>query len=88
MDNLFFKEGSYPRNALLPKAKHLFQLDEKFTCTFQRDQDGKINTLVIHFWDGTVKQQKRKTNTLAWGIIGNATPNGWDGKRYTATNRS
>lgn len=77
---LVFKEGSYPRNALLPKSKTSFQLDEKFTCTFQRDQDGKINTLVIHFWDGTVKTAKRKTNTLAWGIIGNATPNGWDGK--------
>nr|WP_310403645.1 SusF/SusE family outer membrane protein [Chryseobacterium vietnamense] len=77
---LVFKEGSYPRNALLPKSKTSFQLDEKFTCTFQPDQDGKINTLVIHFWDGTVKTAKRNTNALTWGIIGNATPNGWDGK--------
>ncbi|WP_431610666.1 serine hydrolase [Chryseobacterium sp. 'Rf worker isolate 10'] len=77
---LIFKEGGYPRNALLPLSKTYFQLDEKFTCTFQPDQNGKINTLVIHFWDGTVKTAKRNTNNLTWGIIGNATPNGWDGK--------
>ncbi|RLJ34079.1 CubicO group peptidase (beta-lactamase class C family) [Chryseobacterium sp. 7] len=77
---LVFKEGSYPRNALLPLNKTSFQLDEKFTCTFQPDQNGKINTVVIHFWDGTVKTAKRNTSNPTWGIIGNATPSGWDGK--------
>ncbi len=77
---LIFKEGSYPRNALLPLSKTSFQLDEKFTCTFQPDQNGKINTVIIHFWDGTVKTAKRNTDNPTWGIIGNATPSGWDGK--------
>ncbi|KAB1230163.1 serine hydrolase [Chryseobacterium viscerum] len=78
--HLILKEGGYPRNSLLPVSNTSFQLDEKFTCTFQPDQNGKINTVVIHFWDGTVKTAKRNTNTLSWGIIGNATPIGWDGK--------
>ncbi|MCC3216516.1 serine hydrolase [Chryseobacterium sp. X308] len=77
---LVFKEGNYPRNALLPKSRTSFQLDEKFSCTFKPDKNGKIDTVVIHFWDGTVKTAKRKANTLTWGIIGNATPNGWEGK--------
>ncbi|RQO36682.1 serine hydrolase [Chryseobacterium sp. KBW03] len=77
---LIFKEGGYSRNSLLPVSNTSFQLDDKFTCTFQPDQNGKINTVVIHFWDGTVKTAKRNTNTSSWGIIGNATPIGWDGK--------
>ncbi|UKB80312.1 serine hydrolase [Chryseobacterium sp. MEBOG07] len=78
--HLIFKEGGYSRNSLLPVSNTTFQLDDKFTCTFQPDQNGKINTVVIHFWDGTVKTAKRNTNTLSWGIIGNATPIGWEGK--------
>lgn len=78
--HLIFKEGGYSRNALLPVNNTSFQLDDKFTCTFQPDQNGKINTVVIHFWDGTVKTAKRNTNKFSWGIIGNATPIGWDGK--------
>lgn len=77
---LVFKEGSYPRNALLALSKISFQLDEKFTCTFKPDQNGKIDTVVIQFWDGTVKTAKKNTQKLTWGIIGNATPSGWDGK--------
>jgi hypothetical protein len=59
-----------------------FQLDEKFSLTFKPDESGQIESFVVQFRDGTVKTAKRKTDNLPnpWGIIGDATPSGWDGK--------
>ncbi|MCE4065763.1 serine hydrolase [Chryseobacterium gleum] len=77
---LIFREDGYSRCSLLPVNNTSFQLDEKFSFTLSPAQAGKPETAVIHFRDGTVKEVKKNSNTPSWGIIGNATPNGWDGK--------
>ncbi|WP_313003787.1 SusF/SusE family outer membrane protein [Chryseobacterium gleum] len=77
---IIFREDGYPRCSLLPVSNTSFQLDEKFSFTLSPAQAGKPETAVIHFRDGTVKEVKKNSNTPSWGIIGNAIPNGWDGK--------
>ncbi|NIF03956.1 serine hydrolase [Chryseobacterium sp. Tr-659] len=77
---LIFREKNYSQYSLLPISDTLYQLDKNFTFTFQPDETGAINSLVIHFRDGTVKTGKRITGNISWGMIGDATPSGWDGK--------
>lgn len=77
---IIFREDGYSRCSLLPVSNTTFQLDEKFSFTYKPDQNEKLDTAVIRFRDGTEKTVKRTTNISSWGIVGNATPNGWDGK--------
>lgn len=79
---LIFQGRNYGRCALLPLSNTKFQLDEKFSLTFKPDEAGKMESFVVQFRDGTEKTAKRKADhlPLAWGIIGGATPSGWDGK--------
>lgn len=79
---LMFYGKNYGKSIVLPLSNTRFQLDERFSLTFKPDKTGKIDSLVVQFRDGTIKKAKRKTGTapIPWGIIGDATPSGWDGK--------
>lgn len=77
---VLFREKGYPTCSLFPISNTSFQLDENFTFTFKPDQTGKMNALVVKFRDGTIKTGTKKNANYLWGIIGNATPGGWDGK--------
>lgn len=71
---LTFNERSYGKNSLLPMSDTLFQLTEELTLAFKED------SLIINFPDGSVKKSKKTDKPFVWGIIGDATPNGWDGQ--------
>ena len=77
---VLFREKGYPTCSLFPISNTSFQLDENFTFTFKPDQTGKMNVLVVKFRDGSIKTGTKKNANYLWGIIGNATPGGWDGK--------
>lgn len=77
---VILREKGYPACSLLPITPTSFQLDENFAFTFKPDANGKINTLVVKLRDGSIKTGTRKNSSYLWGIIGNATPGGWDGK--------
>lgn len=77
---VIFNEKNYPRCSLFPITDTLYQLNKNTTFTFKPDQTGKIDSLTIHFRDGTVKTGKKRTGIAHWGIVGDATPNGWEGK--------
>ncbi|BAP33404.1 beta-lactamase [Chryseobacterium sp. StRB126] len=77
---VLFREKGYPFCSLLPVSNTLFQLDDNFTFNFKPDETGKMNSLTVKFRDGNVKTGTRKATHYLWGIIGNATPGGWDGK--------
>ncbi|MBV8328027.1 serine hydrolase [Chryseobacterium sp.] len=82
---LIFREKNYPWCSLLPISDTFYQLANNFTFKFQPDNTGKMNSLVIHFRDGSIKTGKRITGNFSWGIIGDATPSGWDGKDIEMT---
>ncbi|MDU1890986.1 MAG: serine hydrolase [Dysgonomonas sp.] len=71
---LTFNEKGYGKNILLPMSDTLFQLSEELTLAFRQD------SLIINFPDGSVKRSKKTDKPFIWGIIGDATPNGWDGQ--------
>lgn len=77
---VLFREKGHSICSLFPVSNTLFQLDENITFSFQPDQTGKINSIAVKLRDGSVKTGTRTTNHYLWGIIGNATPGGWDGK--------
>lgn len=77
---VLFREKGFPICSLFPITNTSFQLDDNFTFTFKPDESGKINSLAVKFRDGSVKTGTRKASNYPWGIIGNATPGGWDGK--------
>lgn len=77
---VLFREKGYPACSLFPVSNTLFQFDDNLTFTFKPDTTGKINTLAVKFRDGSVKTGVKKNTNYLWGIIGNATPGGWDGK--------
>lgn len=77
---VLFREKGFPICSLFPITNTSFQLDENLTFNFKPDETGKINSLAVKFRDGSVKTGTRKASDYLWGIIGNATPGGWDGK--------
>lgn len=77
---VIFREKGHPSCSLLPVTNTSFQLDEGVTFTFKPDETGKINSVAVKFRDGNIKTGIRKASNYLWGIIGNATPGGWDGK--------
>lgn len=77
---ILFREKGYPACSLFPVSNTSFQFDDKLTFTFKPDASGKITSLTVKFRDGKIKTGTRKTEPYLWGIIGNATPGGWDGK--------
>ncbi|REC43370.1 serine hydrolase [Chryseobacterium pennipullorum] len=75
-----FREKNNPRCLLYPISSTYFQLDETFTFTFKPNKAGEIDALTVRFSDGKIKTGKRQATGARWGIIGDATPSGWDGK--------
>ncbi len=77
---VIFREKGYPAISLFPVSSTLFQFDDNITFNFKKDETGQINSLTVKFRDGNIKTGIKKTANYLWGIIGNATPGGWDGK--------
>ncbi|WP_300688788.1 serine hydrolase [Chryseobacterium sp.] len=77
---IIFREKNYSMCSLMPVSNTVYQLDEKFTFTFQSGSTREMDSVTIHFRDGTVKTATRSTKNFLWGIIGDATPGGWEGK--------
>ncbi|MCS4303274.1 serine hydrolase [Chryseobacterium sp. BIGb0232] len=77
---VLFRENGYPICSLFPVSNTSFQLDDNVTFTFKPDETGKINSVMVKLRDGTVKTGTKTTDIYLWGIIGDATPGGWDGK--------
>lgn len=77
---IIFREKGHSPCTPFPISNTAFELDENLTFTFNPDKTGNINSVSVKFRDGSVKTGVRKNNIYLWGIIGNATPGGWDGK--------
>lgn len=77
---VIFREKGYPACSLLPITNTSFQLDEDITFTFKPDKAGKMSSVVVKLRDGSIKTGTKTASNYLWGIIGNATPGGWDGK--------
>lgn len=77
---IIFREKSHSMCSLIPVSNTVYQLDEKFTCTFKPGLTRETDSITVHFRDGSVKTATRSDKNFVWGIIGDATPNGWDGK--------
>ncbi|WP_160136034.1 serine hydrolase [Chryseobacterium sp. c4a] len=77
---VLFRETGNSICSLFPISNTSFQLDENFSFIFKPDETGKINSVVVTLRDGSIKTGTRTTSPYLWGIIGNATPGGWDGK--------
>ncbi|MFZ4930405.1 serine hydrolase [Chryseobacterium sp. Mn2064] len=77
---VIFRERNYGACSLIPINKTLYQLDENFTFTFKPGSDKQTDSIAIHFRDGSVKTGTRSNKSFQWGMIGDATSAGWDGK--------
>jgi len=68
-----------PRIPLNPVTKTLYKIYENNTFSFTADQTGKIKSITVSNPMG-VKSAKKISDSFPWGILGTATPSGWDGK--------
>jgi CubicO group peptidase (beta-lactamase class C family) len=68
-----------PRIPLNPVTKTFYKIYETNTFNFNTDQTEKVKSITVSNPMG-VKNAEKISNTFPWGIIGNATPSGWDGK--------
>ncbi len=68
-----------PRIPLNPVTKTFYKIYENNTFNFSADQAGNIKSLTVSNPMG-VKNAEKISGTFPWGILGTATPSGWDGK--------
>lgn len=72
---LLYNEKNTFKCALLPVSDSLFLFgDSFFSLAFSND------TMAIQMADGTVRKAHKTDQPFVWGIIGDATPNGWGGE--------
>ena len=76
---LVLSGGGIPRMTLAPISKIDYKLFENFDLKFNEDNTGKIQSVTITNTQETKTAQKI-ANIFPWGIIGTATPSGWDKK--------
>lgn len=77
---VIFSEKGYSRLAIVPITDSTFQLKQDLSMLFKKDATGAIDSLIVSFPNGMVKRNKKVDVNLVWGIIGDATTSGWDGK--------
>ncbi|PZU81583.1 MAG: serine hydrolase [Chryseobacterium sp.] len=73
-ETMVFNGGGIPRMPLTPISKTDYKLFENFDLRFNAD-----DTVTITNAQGS-KTIKKMSDVFPWGIIGTATPSGWDGK--------
>lgn len=71
---VLFNEKNTFKAPLLPMSATRYLLMNDFSLDFLND------SVVVTFPDGAIKRAAKRTDTFTWGIIGDATPNGWDGE--------
>ncbi len=71
---LLFSEKFGGNCALYPITDTLFLMAEDITQTYKGD------SLILNVRNQRIVRAKKNNIPLIWGIIGDATPNGWDGK--------
>ena len=71
----------FQRLPLIPVTKTIFKLDYNFAFNFTTDPTGEVKSITVNnLISKEIKKAKKIADTFPWGIIGTATPSGWDGK--------